>query len=72
MEEGDSVKRGQVLARIYADIYSSQRDEAAARVAQSQATVANSRAGLDALKAQMDQDRINYDRNKDLFEQKVI
>jgi HlyD family secretion protein len=72
VEEGDSVKRGQVLARIYADIYSSQRDEAAARVAQSQATVANSRAGLDALKAQMDQDRINYDRNKDLFEQKVI
>src|SRR3712207_4036892 len=27
VEEGDSVRRGQVLARIYADIYSSQRDE---------------------------------------------
>src|SRR5215213_2822402 len=25
VEEGDSVKRGQVLARIYADIYASQR-----------------------------------------------
>src|SRR5688500_3679363 len=35
--EGDSVRKGQVLARIYADIYSSQRDEAAARVTQSQA-----------------------------------
>ena len=31
VQEGDSVRRGQVLARIYADIYSSQRDEAAAR-----------------------------------------
>ena len=70
--EGDSVKRGQVLARIYADIYSSQRDEAAARVAQSQASVANSRASLDALKAQMDADRVSYERNKTLFDQKVI
>jgi HlyD family secretion protein len=70
--EGDSVKKGQVLARIYADIYSSQRDEAAARVAQSQATVANSQAGLQALKAQLEQDKISYDRNKDLYDQKVI
>src|SRR6476620_11964058 len=72
VEEGDSVKKGQVLARIYADIYSSQRDEAAARVAQSQATVANSQASLQALKAQLNQDKISYDRNKDLFDQKVI
>jgi len=72
VQEGDSVKKGQVLARIYADIYSSQRDEAAARVAQSQATVANSQAGLQALKAELDQDKMSYDRNKDLFDQKVI
>jgi HlyD family secretion protein len=72
VEEGDSVRKGQVLARIYADIYSSQRDEASARVAQSQATVANSQAALDALKAQMEQDRQTYNRNKELFDQKVI
>lgn len=72
VEEGDSVKKGQVLARIYADIYSSQRDEAAARVAQSQATVANSQAALQALKAQLDQDSVSYRRNKDLYDQKVI
>src|SRR5215211_127790 len=72
VEEGDSVKRGQVLARIYADIYSSQRDEAAARVAQSQASVANSQAALQALKAQLDQDKITYERNKGLFNEKVI
>ena len=72
VEEGDSVKKGQVLARIYADIYSSQRDEAAARVAQSQASVANSQASLQALKAQLEQDKISYQRNKDLYDQKVI
>ena len=35
VEEGDSVKKGQILARIYADIYALQRDEAASRVNQS-------------------------------------
>ena len=72
VQEGDSVRKGQVLARIYADIYASQRDEAAARVAQSQATVANSQAALDALKAQLDQDKAAYDRNRQLYEDKVI
>ncbi|MBO9682881.1 MAG: efflux RND transporter periplasmic adaptor subunit [Flavisolibacter sp.] len=72
VQEGDSVKKGQVLARIYADIYSSQRDEAAARVTQSQATVANSEAGLNALKAQLDQAKLTYDRYKKLHDEKVI
>src|SRR5687768_2309187 len=70
--EGDSVIKGQLLARIYADIYASQRDEASSRVVQSQATVANSQAALDALQAQLEQDRATYNRNKDLYDQKVI
>lgn len=72
VEEGDSVRKGQVLARIYADVYASQRDEAASRVAASQATVANSQAQLGALKAKLNQDRQAYDRNKQLFDDKVI
>ena len=72
VQEGDSVTKGQVLARIYADVYSSQRDQAAAQVAQSQATVANNAAGIEALRAQLDQDKLTYNRNKDLFDQKVI
>jgi HlyD family secretion protein len=72
VQEGDSVRKGQVLARIYADIYSSQRDEASARVAQSQATVANNAAALDALNAQLELDKQNYNRNKQLFDEKVI
>src|ERR1043165_6662891 len=51
VKEGDSVKKGQVLARIYADIYATQRDQAAAAVNQQQAMTANSQSQLDALKA---------------------
>ena len=70
--EGDTVKKGQVLARIYADIYSSQRDQAAAVVAQSQAQVANSEAQLGALKATLNQAEAAYKRNKQLLDDKVI
>ncbi len=72
VEEGDTVQRGQVLARIYADIYATQRDQASAGVTQMQAQVANSRAQLGALKATLDQAETNYNRQKDLLAQKVI
>jgi HlyD family secretion protein len=72
VQEGDSVHKGQVLARIYADIYSSQRDEASSRVVQSQATVANNAAALEALKAQLQLDQQTYNRNKELYADKVI
>lgn len=72
VQEGDSVKKGQVLARIYADIYALQRDEAASQVNQSQATVANSEAALEALRANLTQAQQQYDRNKTLYNQKVI
>ena len=72
VQEGDSVQKGQVLARIYADIYALQRDEAASRVNQSSAIVANSRASLEALKATLDQAKQALDRNKTLYDQKVI
>ncbi len=72
VEEGDSVRRGQVLARIYADIYGSQRDQAAAGVNLSQAQVENSTAQLGALKATLDQAKITFDRQKRLLDEKVI
>jgi HlyD family secretion protein len=70
--EGDTVKKGQVLASIYGDIYASQRDQAAALVSQSQAQVANSNAQLGALKATLDQTEATYNRQKTLLDQKVI
>jgi len=72
VQEGDSVSKGQVLARIYADVYSSQRDQAAAQVSQSQASVANSAAALESLRAQLEQAKLVYNRNKQLYEDKVI
>jgi HlyD family secretion protein len=72
VEEGDSVKKNQVLARIFADIYALQRDEASSQVNQSQATVANSEAALDALNANLTQAKQAYDRNKAMYDQKVI
>jgi HlyD family secretion protein len=72
VQEGDSVKKGQLLARIYADIYALQRDEAASRVSQTSASVENSRAALEALRANYNQAKLTYDRNKKLFDDKVI
>jgi HlyD family secretion protein len=72
VEEGDTVKKGQVLARIYADIYALQQEEAASRVNQSIASVDNSKATLEALKAALDLARQTLERNRTLYDQKVI
>ena len=72
VEEGDSVTKGKVLARIYADIYALQRDEAASRVNQSVAIVGNGQASLESLKANLDLAKQTLERNKKLYDQKVI
>jgi HlyD family secretion protein len=70
--EGDSVKKGQVVARIYADILNSQRDQASAVVNQQSAQVENTTAALEAIKARLDQAKITFDRQKQLLDDKVI
>jgi HlyD family secretion protein len=72
VQEGDTVKKGQVLARIYADIYSSSRQQAAAIVSQQQASVGNAKASIASYKAQMDQTEAAFDRQKKLLNEKVI
>ena len=79
VKEGDSVKKGQILARIYADIYSIQRDQAASgvqqsqsQIAQMQAQVANSQAALESVKANKEQALRNYTMQKKLYDDKVI
>jgi HlyD family secretion protein len=72
VKEGDTVKKGQLLARIYADIYSIQRDQASIGVNQSKAQASNSKATLDALDAQLEQAQRNFDMQKKLYEEKVI
>ncbi len=77
--EGDTVKKGQILARIYADVYNIQKSQAASGVAQSQAQVGvqqaqvnNSQAALGALQAQQEQAERSYNMQKQLFNDKVI
>lgn len=72
VKEGDSVKRGQLLAKIYADILVSQRDQVSAGVNQANAQLSNVTASLVALKASLEQAEINYNRSKKLYDEKVI
>jgi len=72
VQEGDSVKKGQELAKIYADIYTTQRDQAAAQLNQQEAVASNSAAQLPGLKAALDQAKKAYDREKQLLADKII
>ncbi len=72
VQEGDSVRRGQVVAHIYADIYSLQQRQAAAVLNQQQYQVANVEAQLASLKSTLDQTEATYNRQKKLLEGKVI
>ncbi|SFE73545.1 HlyD family secretion protein [Chitinophaga sp. CF118] len=70
--EGDSVTKGQVLVKIYADVYGSVRDKANASLSQAQAQQANATASLNAYKARLEQNKAAYERNKELLAQKVV
>lgn len=72
VKEGDSVRKGQVLAKIYADIYSTQRNQAAAEVSRQQALVDNSKAQLESLKSALDLAKTTFERQKQLRGEKVI
>ncbi|MFL5748089.1 MAG: efflux RND transporter periplasmic adaptor subunit [Niastella sp.] len=72
VKEGDSVRKGQVLAKIYADIYSTQRNQAAAEVSRQQAMVDNSRAQLESLRSALDLAKNTYERQKKLLADKII
>lgn len=72
VKEGDSVRRGQVLAKIYADIYSTQRNQAAAEVSRQQALVDNSKAQLESLKSALELAKATFNRQKQLAAEKVI
>lgn len=72
VQEGDSIRKGQILARIYADIYTTQRDQASAIVNQQQAGVENNRAQLESLKSALDLAQRTFNRQQQLLNEKVI
>ena len=65
VEEGDRVTKGQILAKIYADIYSSQRDQVKAQYE-------NVKAGISGLKTVYDNTKATNERFKKLFADKIV
>jgi HlyD family secretion protein len=72
IEEGDSVKRGDLLIRIRPDQLESALDRAKATLNQQLANLAQSRASLSRAKAQYERAKLDFDRQKRLWEEKVI
>lgn len=65
VKEGQVVQKGDLLVRINPDLYESGVDRM-------EATLSNSRAGLNQAEAQLAEAKATYDRNKTLFEKGVI
>jgi HlyD family secretion protein len=72
LQEGDSVSKGQVLVKINPNIYNSMVDQASASVEQNRATANNSKEMMAQAESQYDLALSTYNRNKKLYEQKVI
>jgi HlyD family secretion protein len=72
VEEGDRVTKGQVLAKIYADIYSSQRDQVTASVNQVKAQYENVKAALSGLKTAYENSKATNERYKKLYADKIV
>ena len=60
VEEGDSVRKGQLLAKVFADVLTSAKDRAASVVNQQQAQVGNTEASLRAFEARLNQAKLSY------------
>ena len=72
VEEGDTVSKGQLLVKINPAIYNSVVQQAEASMQQTKSGVANSMQMSAQSKASFEQAQSNYNRNKKLFNDKVI
>lgn len=72
VQEGDSVRKGQLLATINSSTYQSVVNRAQAQLNQSKSGVQNAQALQQQAQAQLNQAQSTYNRNKRLFEEKVI
>ncbi|MDI9320086.1 MAG: efflux RND transporter periplasmic adaptor subunit [Phycisphaerales bacterium] len=72
VEEGDTVSKGQLLVKINPAIYNSVVQQAEASMQQTKSGVNNSMQMSAQSKASFEQAQSNYNRNKKLFNDKVI
>lgn len=72
VDEGDSVKRGQLLVKIRPDTWESQLQRAQASLSQQRANLAQAEASLNAAKAAFIRAQQEFKRQETLWDQKVI
>lgn len=72
VEEGDSVKKGQLLMEINPDVYQSEYERMQATLSQTKANLASAEARKAQQEAQLMQAQLNYDMNKKLHDKKAI
>ncbi len=72
LQEGDSVRKGQLLASINAVLYKSMVSRANAQLNQSRSAVNNADALMEQAKAQFEQARLTFERNKKLYNERII
>ncbi len=72
VEEGDSVKKGQLLIEINPDVYQSEYERMQATLSQTKANLASAEARKSQQEAQLLQAQLTYDMNKKLHDKKAI
>ncbi len=72
VEDGDSVKAGQVLVKIRPDVWNSQLERSEAALSQQKANLESSRAALSRSQATFTRAEQDYKRQEKLWNQKVI
>ena len=72
VREGNYVYKGDILAKIDPTLYISNFEQVEASVNTAKANMANTRARLVQAEAQFEKSKVDFNRNKQLWEQKVI
>lgn len=72
VREGDSVRKGDILARIDPTIYQSNFEQVEASYNSAKANMANTRARVAQAEAQFNKAKLDLNRNEQLWKQKVI
>ena len=72
VQEGDTVKEGQLLLKINPDLYLTSRDRAKAGVSSSRSSLKTSQAQLIQATARFAEQEASYKRNQGLFKQNVL
>lgn len=72
VDDGDQVKKGQLLLKIKPDNYISARDRSLASLNAARAELANARAMLAQVEARFEQARLSFNRNERLWNERTI